>query len=221
VICCDPTEERLNLGKWLNLVFLFWLVPQIVWADDALSFETQFHAIQTMRGTFKQIVFSKGQAKHTSSGRMALRRPGQFRWETEEPMAQLVVADGQRLWVYDALLEQVTVRRQAKISDQSAGLFLSTQAGHIAKTYRVVVSHPGSLTQYDLFSKSSHNDFKHVVFQFKQQQLVHLELFDALGQHTEISFQHIETNTPLKSTLFTFKPPKGVDVIDEGGLESA
>ena len=45
---------------------------------------------------------------------MALERPGRFRWQTKEPMEQLVVADGQKMWVYDVDLEQVTVKKQEK-----------------------------------------------------------------------------------------------------------
>lgn len=195
------------------------MMSTLLWADDALSFEARFNAIQTMHASFKQIVFSKGQAKNTSSGVMALHRPGQFRWETKEPMAQVVVADGKRLWVYDILLEQVTVRKQRQISDNSAALFLSTEEGKISKAYRVVATPKEHSVQYDLFSKSTHTDFKHVIFEFREKQLVQLELFDALGQRTRITFHHIQINTALKSSLFSFKPPQGVDVVDEGGEE--
>lgn len=192
-----------------------------LWADDARSFEAEFHAIQTMYAGFKQVVLSKGQAKNTSSGTMALNRPGQFRWETKEPVAQVVVADGSRLWVYDVLLEQVTVRKQREISDHSAGLFLSSRAGQIEEAYRVVATPKNNSVQYDLFAKSSSTDFKHAIFLFRAHQLVQLELFDALGQRTQITFHHIETNKPLKSSLFHFKPPKGVDIIDEVGETGA
>lgn len=188
-----------------------------IWADDKLAFDTQFNAIQTMKAQFRQTVFSKTKTKNTSSGLMALRKPGQFRWETQEPMAQLLVADGHRLWVYDVLLEQVTVRKQASIKDSSAALFLSTEKGKMMDAYRIVATQSQNHTQYDLFAKSSHADFKHLIFQFRNNQLVELELFDTLGQHTAITFHNIQTNKPVSAHLFSFHPPKGVDVVDEGG----
>ncbi len=209
-----------DLNKFFSVV-LFCVLSSSLWADDREAFEKQFDAIQTMKAHFTQTVFSKAKTGNTSSGLMALKKPGQFRWETQEPMEQIVIADGQRLWVYDVLLEQVTVRKQASITDSSAAFFLSTEKGKTMDAYRVSVARKDAGTQYDLFAKSSHADFKHVIFQFRGDQLVALELFDSLGQHTAIKFQAIQTNSKLNSNLFSFHPPKGVDIVDEGGNSRA
>ena len=42
-----------------------------------------------------------------------------------------------------------------------------------------------------------------------------MELYDQLGQITVMRFSQIERNPKLSSDLFTFTPPKGVDVIED------
>src|SRR5690606_27744491 len=50
---------------------------------------------------------------------VALSAPRMFRWEYEQPFPQLIVADGNDVWVYDPDLEQVTVRPQGREEQQS------------------------------------------------------------------------------------------------------
>src|SRR3970282_1683949 len=41
---------------------------------------------------------------------IAYLRPGKMRWNYEPPNEQLVVTDGKTVWLYDPLLENVTVQ---------------------------------------------------------------------------------------------------------------
>lgn len=45
--------------------------------------------------------------------------------------------------------------------------------------------------------------------------LTGMELFDQLGQHTKVNLVNIKTNPVLAATLFKFKTPKGVDVVEQ------
>jgi outer membrane lipoprotein carrier protein len=47
----------------------------------------------------------------TSSGTFTFARPGKFIWAYDKPYAQILQADGDKLYVYDKDLNQVTVRR--------------------------------------------------------------------------------------------------------------
>lgn len=77
--------------------------------------QTKLNSIRSMTAVFKQSVKAKHRVVSRSSGTMALQRPGRFRWQTLQPMAQLMVADGQKIWIYDKDLEQVTVKTQKKV----------------------------------------------------------------------------------------------------------
>src|SRR5580704_14348669 len=87
--------------------------------------QTKLNAIRSMTANFNQVVKAKNREVSRSSGIMALERPGRFRWQTKSPMEQLVVADGQKMWIYDVDLEQVTVKKQGKGLGGTAALFLS------------------------------------------------------------------------------------------------
>lgn len=199
------------------LFFVLLSLTSLVWAYDAKTdFQSKFHAIHTMQANFDQVIYAKARAMSKTSGKMALARPSRFRWETLKPIAQLVVADGSRLWVYDEDLEQVTVRSQSQALQSSAGLFLSDNDTHLLESFDVSVKKIENFTYFNLRSKSTRSDFKRVVFQFENELLRGMELFDALGQRTVVIFQKITINQPLLSKTFKFTPPKGVDVIDEG-----
>jgi len=73
---------------------------------------------KTMQAEFKQVSFDEfGNPGQTSYGRFYLQRPGKFRWDYQKPFAQQIVSNAEKVWFFDADLEQVTV----KTLDQSLG----------------------------------------------------------------------------------------------------
>ncbi len=182
-------------------------------AKDAL--QTRLKAMHTMTAKFNQVVYAKKRELSRSSGLMALERPGHFRWQTEQPMPQWVIADGKYLWVYDLDLEQVTVKKQDKNLGSTAALFLNHFDDTLTKDFTVSVHTENNAVCFDLQAKSSKANFQRMTLTFKGSELVGIGLFDQLGQYTDIHLTHIKTNIAVEKTLFQFKPPKGVDVVEQ------
>lgn len=180
-------------------------------AGDIL--QAKLNAIRTMSANFSQVVKAKEREVSRSSGSMAMSRPGRFRWQTKSPMAQLVVADSQKLWIYDVDLEQVTVKKQEKGLGGTPALFLSGYDNTVTRDFEVTALPRGELEVYDLISKSKKANFQRVKLVFSGEILKGLELFDQLGQHTVVQLTHIKNNPKLAANVFEFKPPKGVDVV--------
>ena len=68
-------------------------------------------SLKTLSADFAQVVRNRdGQVVDRASGTLSLSRPNRFRWDYRQPYLQTIVADGERLWLYDSDLEQVTVR---------------------------------------------------------------------------------------------------------------
>ncbi len=66
---------------------------------------------QTIAGRFSQLTLDgSGTQLQETAGEMLLKRPGLFRWHTDEPMEQLLVSNGEKVWLYDPDLEQVTIQ---------------------------------------------------------------------------------------------------------------
>ena len=186
------------------------------WCDEVSDvLQAKLNAIRTMNASFKQVVKAKKQEVSRSSGTMALFRPGRFRWETKHPMEQLVIADGKQLWVYDVDLEQVTVKKQEQGVGGTAGLFLSGYDDTVARDFDVTTYKEDGKEYFDLHSKSNKANFQRVKLIFVGEMLNGIELYDQLGQHTDVSLSRIKHNPSLSPTLFKFKTPKGVDVVEQ------
>jgi outer membrane lipoprotein carrier protein len=179
------------------------------------TLQNKLNAMSTMRADFKQIVKAKEREVSRSSGTMALQRPGRFRWNTIDPMQQLIVADGKKLWIYDKELEQVTVKKQEKGLGGTAALFLSGYGNQVSNDFDVSEKDEGKRMVFDLKAKANKENFQRVTLTFNKDQLTALDLYDQLGQITHVTLSKIKENEKLSSTLFQFKPPKGVDVVKQ------
>lgn len=182
-------------------------------ASDGLR--AQLNAMQSLTATFKQVVKTKEREISHSSGTMALKRPGRFRWQTKAPMEQIVVADGKKLWVYDVDLEQVTVKKQEKDLGGPAALFLGGYAENLTRDFDVTESNSPTQKWYDLRSKSNKANFERLKLVFTSNILTSIEMYDQLGQHTIISLSHVQANSEVAESLFHFTPPHGVDVVQQ------
>jgi outer membrane lipoprotein carrier protein len=195
---------------------LLLLFGPVVYCDSVSeTLQVKLNAIRTMTAKFNQVVTANKREVSRSSGVMALSRPGHFRWQTKEPMAQLVVADGHHLWIYDEDLEQVTVKKQDKGLGGTAGLFLSGYNDTLTHDFDVTVVHQKDTSYFDLHAKSTKANFSRLKLVFLGETLNRIELFDQLGQHTLVNLSQIKTNLVLTEPLFKFTPPKGIDVVEQ------
>lgn len=177
-----------------------------------------FNGLQTLQADFGQSVQdSRGQITDKSNGKLAIKKPGKFRWDYAKPNEQTIVSDGQRIWLYDPELEQVTVRR-ADLSLQGTPAMLLSGEGNLRDSFEVehVEQHDGMMV-INLTPKRNDTDFKLVQMALRKDQLVAMSLTDKLGQTTLLEFQQFKRNTSLSESLFKFVAPKGVDVVDNTG----
>ena len=175
---------------------------------------------KTVRADFVQIVVAKnGKKPQQSAGVMMFSRPGKFRWKIEKPYSQLLVGDGEKVWIYDSDLRQVTVRKvDAALGSTPAALLVGESSGKNALeknfTLREVGEREG-LEWLEAIPKSSDSGFEKLQMGFAGNDLKAMELYDNFGQTTSLYFTHLERNPQLAPALFRFTPPAGVDVIGE------
>jgi outer membrane lipoprotein carrier protein len=205
--------------KAIMIGVLFLTMQAVVFADSAnVSLNDMLKNIHSMRADFtQQIVDNKGQTIHKVRGKMALKRPGKFRWETTYPNKQLVVASATRLWIYDADLEQVTIRALAKQTGETPALLLSDANPVLEADFKVTSQKSSDADShwYMLTPKDPSSMFESIRLGFKGNQLQEMQLKDHLGHDTIIQFKNIQSNIPLADASFNFTPPKHVDIIDE------
>ena len=184
-------------------------------ADSARSRMESFSKdLKSVSADFSQTVTdANGQRGDQSSGSMALEAPRQFRWEAKSPYVQTIVADGQRVWIYEPDLEQVSVRSQSS-EEAHSPLTVLTDLSQLDTQF--AASESGTrdgLAWLKLTSKAKDPEFEYAELGFSEHTLDRMLFKDQLGNTTEIRFDHWKRNPSRPADMFKFTPPKGVDVI--------
>jgi outer membrane lipoprotein carrier protein len=95
-------------------------------ADAVQTLRDFVRDVNSGRAVFTQTVTSPDGAKvKTSSGRFEFARPNRFRFDYLKPYPQSIVADGQRVWVHDPDLNQVSVRKVQSALGQTPAALLA------------------------------------------------------------------------------------------------
>ena len=203
---------------------LLWAAAPWALADGLQSLDLFLQKTRTGQADFTQVVTSPGKdgqapRSKTSSGTFEFQRPGRFRFVYLKPFAQTIVADGQRLWLYDADLNQVTQRAQAQALGSTPAALLAAapdlQALRAEFTLQASVApQDGEGLDWVLARpKSKDGQLQTVRIGFAGTQLAALEILDSFGQRSMIRFSQVQTNPTLPAATFEFKPPAGADVL--------
>ncbi|HKR75372.1 MAG TPA: outer membrane lipoprotein chaperone LolA [Rhodanobacter sp.] len=177
------------------------------------AFATGLHSLT---GSFSQtLVDPNGNAGKTSTGTLALEAPRQFRWETVAPYKQTIVADGSRVWMYDPELEQVTVKVQSS-EEAHSPLTVLTDIKQMDREFKVTEQgERDGLVWLRLTSTAKDPQFAWADLGFDANGLARMTFKDQLGSTTDIRFSNWQRNVDIPSSVFTFVPPKGADVIGD------
>ena len=171
---------------------------------------------RTLRADFAQIVVAKnGKRPQQSVGVMMISRPGKFRWQIEKPYSQLLVGDGEKIWMYDPDLRQVTVKKMdSALGSTPAALLVGSN--NLEKNFNLrELGEREGLEWLEATPKSADSGFEKLQLGFFGDELKAMELFDNFGQTTSLAFSNVQRNPPLPTAFFRFVPPAGADVIGE------
>jgi len=205
------------------------------WANGLDSLARFLHDTHTGTARFTQVVTTpppSGQAnpkprQRTQSGVFAFKRPGQFRFDYQAPFAQTIVADGQTLWLYDADLNQVTARPQAKMLSSTPAALIATATDLTALQRDYVLTDEGEQggLQWIKAVPKPRDDGSSGALQSVRvglktgangvPVLAVLDILDSFGQRSQITFSAFDANTAIPPGRFQFTPPKGADVLQE------
>jgi chaperone LolA len=187
-------------------------------ADDSVaSVEAYLSGLKTLSASFLQVVRNKqGDITDRASGKLSIARPNRFRWDYRQPYEQTIVADGEKLWLYDPDLQQVTVRSLQQGLGSTPAMLLSG-SGKVGDAFTAgPTERKGDWTWQRLVPKQRGTDFERVSLAFDERgELAAMELLDKLGQTTTISFGELRRGAPIDDAQFRFTPPPGADVIGD------
>jgi outer membrane lipoprotein carrier protein len=178
--------------------------------DDLHAFAAQ---TKTAKGNFTQHVASRTKASPPTSGEFIFARPGRFRWSYNKPYEQLLVADGEKLSIYDKDLNQVTVRKLGDALGNTPAAILFGSSDLDQSFDLKDAGTRNGIAWLDATPKSKDTQFEKISIGFRNGELAAMELRDALGQTTMLEFSNVERNPKVDASTFAFTPPKGADVL--------
>jgi outer membrane lipoprotein carrier protein len=179
-------------------------------------FASFLSSTQSAKAEFEQKVFDKNRKLvQQSNGSFLFQRPGRFRWTYERPFAQVIVGDGQRLWIYDSDLNQVTVRKLDQALGHTPAALLAGN-NEVVKAFRLVDQGArDGLEWVEAIPRDTESSFESVRMGFGFSGLEAMELRDTFGQTTYLKFTSFQRNAKPDPGQFRFAPPKGADVIGD------
>jgi len=190
-----------------------WPLPAL--ADAAQALRDFVRDARSGRGRFTQTVYSPdGARRRVSSGELEFLRPDRFRFAYARPNEQLIVGDGQKVWVHDPDLNQATSRAQkAAVSGTPAALLAG---GSVERDFELSAQpDQGGLQWVAATPRQKDATIQRLRAGFRGRELAVLEIIDSFGQRSVMEFADLRLNVPVAPERFRFAPPAGTEVIEQ------
>lgn len=217
---------RFPLPLWLALGALLAALPVQAAPPHPCSaarvdeVQQAYQAIQSFEGRFQQHDRRGDGARVEAAGKIAYRRPGRMRWEYEPPNDQLLVTDGETVWLFDPLLDNVTVQPLKNLTQGTPLAFL-LGVGNLNRdfTCRPHTTPPPAdgLTYLELHPRASIPGLAYVQLgvEPKGSAIRVLRMVDTAGNVREVRFLGLGLGVTFPPDYFTFTVKEGMEVISK------
>ena len=204
-----------STGARLIAAFALGLGTITAHADSVDTLRDFIRDVKTGRAQFTQTVTSPdGAKKKTSSGSFEFSRPNRFRFVYAKPFEQVIVADGQKVWIYDADLNQASSRKFNSALGATPAALLA--GGSLDKDFALTpLPTKDGLDWVQALPKAKDGAFKSVQVGFRGKELAAVEIVDAFDQRSLLQFSQFTAGVGVSPEAFQFKPPVGADVIEQ------
>ncbi|HWF83275.1 MAG TPA: outer membrane lipoprotein carrier protein LolA [Vicinamibacterales bacterium] len=156
----------------------------------------------------------------TESGHLLVKKPGKMRWEYNAPDEKLFVSDGVKIYSYIPQDKQVIVATVPRGDQASTPALFLTGKGNLGRDFSVSAGQvpagmPAGTRALKLVPRTLQPDYDWLVLAFDPSTLqIHgLVTEDAQGGTSSFSFTSLKENAGISDKAFTFKIPRGVDIV--------
>jgi outer membrane lipoprotein carrier protein len=203
------------------------------------ALETRYHRATTLKVIFFERYADGAGAVSAESGTVYFSRPGRMRWEYESPQEKLFLVDGTNVWFYIPADHTASRAKLKESSDWRTPLALLTGKADLGKMCRSISfddpakdKHPlpsdSPATVGDTVLRCSPRDassdadsggVREILFETDAEAHLMRVLIRQPGNlETEFRFGNWEENIAIPELKFHFKPPAGVEIVDESKL---
>lgn len=207
----------------MNKIFFAFLILSFnVIADGISDLNAFVNNVSSMSSEFSQVVLDKkGLKLQDVEGVMLFKRPNKFRWDYLKPYQNQIISDGDRLFMYDQDLRQVSINPIAKVAGSTPLLIIAGKNIEKYFTLRNIEDQVANemnqnIKWVEAVPKEEGAGFSKVILGLTENKLSVMKIIDAFEHTTTISFKNAKYNVILVDNDFLFKLPTGVDVLQNG-----
>ncbi len=185
-------------------------------ADEVvLAVEKHYEALADLTAKVSQINHFKAVGKtQTFAGALLIKRPGKLRLEFTN--GQMILIDGKAALFYSKKSEEVIKKTFTDFGHMNIPVAFLLGAGHIRDDFDVRQPDAKSPLKIELLPRKTGAAMKKLELESNAAGGIdRLTIFDRSGNVTEIVFSDARENTGLDDKLFSFKPPKGTEIIEQ------
>jgi outer membrane lipoprotein carrier protein len=179
----------------------------------------RYQTTKSFSANFDETITRPGAPPIRRSGVIYYQKPGRFRWEFDGSQPETIVSNGATIYDYDPALNQVVETPLAQAFHSQAAATFLLGAGNIKRDFTVQALTGRSASELVHLALTPKQGGQQLEAGIERQtyNIVALSLTDALGNRTDLSFNHIELNQPLPASQFSFTPPADADIVKSGG----
>ena len=170
------------------------------------DFSNFFNSFDTLSANFAQQTYSGTNAPLAkTSGHLRFKRPNQFIWQTESPIAQTLLLTDNELWLIDDELEQANRRSINEL--QNTPLYWLTNRPDQLKVLPMFDYSESDIRWYNTQQENK------LSFGFTKGQLIGIKLNNQLGQQILVNLSALKINPVFAQDTFKLKLGSNFDVI--------
>lgn len=180
------------------------------------SVEDRYNRLKTLQIYFNETYRPLGRPRIAEQGNLYLRKPGRMRWAYEQPAGKLFVSDGKFAYLYTPDANRVEKIALKEADDFRAPLaFLLGKLDFRRDFGRFQLEQKGPERWITCWPKNDRLPYKKVQFLITPDSQIKRLIVDGDdGSQTEFAFGAESLNLALSDSLFIFKAPPGVELID-------
>lgn len=150
----------------------------------------------------------------TFEGTLLIKKPGKLRLEYTN--GQIILIDGKAALYYSKKSGQVIKKTFTDFEHMNIPVAFLLGAAHIRADFDVLQPDASTPRRLELIPKKNGAVMKKLgLVSDEAGRIKSLTIFDRSGNVTEITFADTREGVDLADHLFTFKPPKGTEIIEQ------
>jgi len=180
--------------------------------------QQKYEALESFSADFEQM-FQGGGVQMRESGVVKMKKPGKMYWEYQQPTPKFFIADGKKSYFYLPQDKQVIVS-DLDLDNASTPLLFLVGKGKIQEDFQVELEEAEKPLQAEnllvrLTPKQLQVGYSHLMLEIDPSNylIYRLIVIEPIGNRNEYVMKNFRENIRISDRQFSFKLPKGVEVI--------